>query len=156
MYVSHKLGLLNHDPLPDDISDVRKEFVCELYRGKKFMSSAMLKQAHKLPKRCSTASRYKQQVGKKVVLHRYSSYGSKSTFVWSFNGVAASANQTYEFMLSKDKEGEYFCYVNYGHDVVLKSRCIVECTTTKSEKIFDQKEILNSLKIAIEWNFTKR
>ena len=87
-----------------------------------------------------------QQLSKKVVLHCYSSYGFKSTFVWSFNGVAVLTNQTYEFILSEDKEGEYFCYVNYGQDVVLKSRCTVECTTTKSKKIFDRKEVLNSLK----------
>ena len=156
MYASHKLGLLNCNPLTDDISDVRKEFACELYGGKKFISSAMLKEPEKLQKRCSTASRYKQQLGKKVVLHCNSSYGSKSKFVWSSNGVAVSTNQTYEFILSEDKEGEYFCYVNYGQDVVLKSRCTVECTTTKSKKIFDHKEVLNSLKKAIEWNFTKR
>ena len=28
MYASHKLGLLNRNPLTDDISDVRKEFTC--------------------------------------------------------------------------------------------------------------------------------
>ena len=156
MYASHKLGLLNRDPLTDDIYDVRKEFVCELYRGKKFMASAMLKEPHKLKKRCSTASRYKQQVGKKVVLHCYSSYGSKVTFVWSFNGVAVSTSQTYEFLLSKDQEGEYICYVDYGNNVVLKSRCTVECTTSKSEEMLDHKDMLNSLKKAIEWNFTKR
>ena len=36
MYASHKLGLLNRNPLTD-ISDVRKEFACELYPGKKIV-----------------------------------------------------------------------------------------------------------------------
>ena len=63
----------------------------------------MRKEPKKLHEKCPTASRYKQQLGKKVVLHCYSSYGSESTFVWSFNGVAVLKNQTYEFILSEDR-----------------------------------------------------
>jgi hypothetical protein len=40
--------------------------------------------------------------------------------------------------------------------VVLRSHCIVESAAIQSEKVVDYTEIINSLKVAIEWNFPKK
>ena len=56
-------------------------------------------------------------------------------FIWSFQGVAVSSDQTYKYILSKDKVGDYFCYVEYNDSRVLKSYCIVKCAATQSEEI---------------------
>ena len=156
MYVSQKMGLLNRDPLKDKVSEIRKEFASELYRGRKFLPAGGLKGSDKVEKKCLTASRYKQHLGERVVLHCYSPNGSDNEFVWSFQGTAMSSDQTYEFILATDKVGEYVCYANYGQGVVLKSQCIVECAAIQSEKVVDHTEIINSLKVAIEWNFPKK
>jgi ubiquitin C-terminal hydrolase len=158
MYISHKLRLLNRDPLHDNISDIRKEFVEERSQGRKFVPTGkpVLGDSDKLGKKCSTASLYKQRLGGKVVLHCHSSGEFKSTFLWTLEGVAVSSDETYTFILSKDKVGEYACYVTYDDGLVLKSSCIVECATKTTEKILDKTEILNSLKVAIEWNLKKK
>ena len=153
MYLSHKLYLLNHDPVKVNIADVRKEMAEELHRGKKVVPTSLLNDSITVEKKCLSPSRYRQHFGNKVVLHCQSSE-SGTTFTWTFQGVAVSSNQIFRFILSKEKVGDYFCYIRYNDGKVLKSHCKVECATTQSEKPLDERNKLDTLEIAMEWNFT--
>ena len=104
--------MLNRDLSRDSISNIRKEIAKELYNGRKFVPTRSVSDSKKVEIKCLTAFRYKQHFGKKVVLYCQSSESAK-TFIWSFQGVAVSSDQTCKFILSKDKVGDYFCCVRY-------------------------------------------
>ena len=147
--------MLNHDPVKVNIADVRKEMAEELYRSKKVVPTSLLNDSITVEKKCLSPSRYSQHFGNKVVLHCQSSE-SGTRFTWTFQGVAVSSNQTFRFILSKEKVGDYFCYIRYNDSKVLKSHCIVECATTQLEKPLDERNKLDTLEIAMEWNFPKK
>ncbi len=133
MYMSHHLGLLTFDPAGQNISTIRNGMAEELYLGVKEYPLHQNTEARATSKRCITATRYKQRIGKTVVLYCSASEGVGKNFTWTHNGRAVSNEQEYRFELTEERVGTYCCHVKYDDGDTLTSTCQVEYVTTNPE-----------------------
>ena len=68
LYASSKLGLLNVDPMKNSMREIRKTIAVELYTNEKYIPVPKPFQTEKDVRECSIPNRYKQRLGKRVVL----------------------------------------------------------------------------------------
>ena len=101
---------------------------------------------------CSIPTRYKQWLGKRVVLRCKANGVRPKTFIWKLNNIKVSTAQTYIFTLNNDTTGTYVCQVAHDDgDIVTSSKCEVECylatdlCKTKNESLDTMKEKINGI-----------
>ncbi len=121
MHMSHHLGLLTVDPAGQNISTIRNAMAEELFLGVKEHPIHQNTEARATSKRCIITTRYKQLIGKTVVLYCSASEGVGGNFTWTHNGSTVSSEQEYKFELTEERTGTYCCQVKYDDGDTLMS-----------------------------------
>ena len=146
MYMSYRLGMLTFDVEAQSISSIRNEIAEELLSGVKKQPLCRNAKAGEMLKRCFTATRYKQQLEKTVVLYCSTSEGLGKNFIWTHNDREMCKEQLYKFQLTEEKVGTYWCHVRYADVDILAASCEVQCGQPKPS----DESILNEMKMSIQ------
>ena len=126
MYTSYRLNILNVNPIIDRITEIRKQFVLELLDNYKKLPEIL--KSDRENRTCSIPTRFKQEVGKEVVLRCKVQGPRPKRFMWMHNGINVSTAQTFKFNLTINETGKYICHVEYNDgDIITSSKCEVEC-----------------------------
>ena len=96
MCISHKLGLLTYDPTSESISNIRNSMALEILIGKHTAKSCQTYKETNVSK-CSYATLYKQEIGKKMSLYCKASPSFGNKFRWMLGRKTVQISRSTSF-----------------------------------------------------------